>query len=273
MQWIKRSLSSVLLPDVDVIVIDNGSTDGTIDFIRNHFPDIELICSEKNIGFGAANNIGLRKAFNEKYDFVYLLNQDAWIFPDTLTEMIRASYNNPDFGILSPVQLSGDEKTPDSAFKRGCKKVLDNETHNAIVEVPFVMAAHWFIPLHALKKIGGFSPTFFHYGEDNNYIDRVKYHGYRVGVVTSAKGVHDRADRPLPREKELYLKDISNLIRLSNPNKGLFYNLLTSWFYACAFAIKSHTLSPVKGMARYLMRLKEIIRNRIQSQQVGAFLK
>ena len=85
MKWVDRclgSLSKSKIP-VDVIVIDNGSTDGTPDYIAEYFPEMKIVATGENHGFGRANNIGFRHAMKNGYEYVYLLNQDAWVFPDT----------------------------------------------------------------------------------------------------------------------------------------------------------------------------------------------
>lgn len=110
--WIDRCLGSLkasTLP-TDVIVIDNGSSDRTVDIIRNSYPGIRLITNHANLGFGKANNIGMQIALKEGYDAVFLLNQDAWIGQDTLEALARQSQLHPEFGILSPVHLNGSGK-------------------------------------------------------------------------------------------------------------------------------------------------------------------
>ena len=61
----------------DVLVVDNASTDGTAEYVREHFPECRLLACQDNLGFGQANNLGLESAVREGYEFVYLLNQDA----------------------------------------------------------------------------------------------------------------------------------------------------------------------------------------------------
>lgn len=79
--WMKRCLGSLRCSElpVDVVVIDNFSTDDTVQMIKKNYPEVRLICSNENLGFGRANNIGLRIALEENYDAAFLLNQDAWV--------------------------------------------------------------------------------------------------------------------------------------------------------------------------------------------------
>ena len=92
MKWIDRCLGSVYASGMpaDVIVIDNGSSDGTPEYVGKQFPEAVLISTGENHGFGKANNIGFSYALEKGYDYVYLLNQDAWIFPDTFSRLVDA---------------------------------------------------------------------------------------------------------------------------------------------------------------------------------------
>ena len=64
--------------------------------------------SAENLGFGRANNLGLQYALDNRYDYVYLLNQDAWIFPDTFETLVDISKRYPEYGIISPLQMNSD---------------------------------------------------------------------------------------------------------------------------------------------------------------------
>lgn len=276
MSWIKKCLDSVIFSntEADLFVVDNGSSDGTQNYICQHYPSINFFQSDHNLGFGAANNLGFEYAIQHKYDFVYLLNQDAWIFPDTLINLISASKNNPQYGILSPIQLSGDERTIESGFSK-CfpnKSFLSETNKDLVVEVKHVMAAHWLIPLNILYKVGGFSPTYLHYGEDWNFIDRVHYFGYKVGVACSAKSVHDRENRPTSLQKRNHLIQCNQLIRLSNINQCFLSCLIMSLVYEFYFFLKYPRIRILFQYFVILTNIKKILRNRDASKKAGAFL-
>ena len=80
-RWIDRCLNSLRQSEqqADVVVIDNASQDRTVSLIESRYPEVRLIKSKENLGFGRANNIGMKIALKEGYDAVFLLNQDAWI--------------------------------------------------------------------------------------------------------------------------------------------------------------------------------------------------
>ena len=110
LQWYERCLGSLqhsTIP-VDIMVIDNASQDGSADWIAAHYPEINLIRSDKNLGFGQANNIGMRYALDNGYDYVFLLNQDAWLHTkDCIERLVQAAENHPEYMIMSALWLYG----------------------------------------------------------------------------------------------------------------------------------------------------------------------
>lgn len=269
MAWAQRCLDSLRASSVrsDVLVVDNGSGDGSVAFIRENYPEVRLIENTSNDGFGAANNIGLRIACEEGYDYVYLLNQDAWLETDTLERLLAA--DDGKVGLLSPVQRSASGDL-DPNFRRKCGRYLE-KCHSEIVEVPFVMAAHWFLPRRAFTAVGGFSPVFRQYGEDDNYIDRLHYHGFRAVVVKSASAVHDRALRPEPREKRLRLKCIACVVRLSNPNKPFWLQLPLQMLMLVGMSVKNLSLVPLRFIPEFAKKSTSVRCSRKESMKPGAF--
>jgi len=199
-----RSLQNSDLP-VQVIVIDNASSDNTISYIQTNFPKVHLIVSEINIGFGQANNKGIAFALNQGADYVFLLNQDAWIEPNTISELINAQKKQPEYGILSPIHLNA-QKT---AIEKGLIIYLTTTRHTPnelisdfylglkkeIYDTNYVNAAAWLIPRNTIETVGGFDPLFFHYAEDDNYLSRVIFHGFKVGLVPKVTICHDTERR------------------------------------------------------------------------------
>lgn len=230
-KWAKRCYDSLRLSDspCDILTIDNGSTDGTLDYIRQHYPEVEIIETGENLGFGRANNIGLQRVIDEGYDYAYLLNQDAWIFPNTFSKLMSVHQENPEYGVLSPMQMTSDELHFDQKFlsntlryHQKSKPYLIEDLYfgrsKSVYDVSFVMAAHWLISRKCIEIVGGFSPTFPHYGEDDNYLNRCIFWKFKVGVVPSSRAVHDRADSNWSQMKSLYIYNyISCLSKASNP--------------------------------------------------------
>ena len=276
MKWVRKSLKSVeksTLP-ADVLVVDNGSTDGTLERIRKEFPAVRIRETGENLGFGAANNLGLRTALDEGYDFAYLLNQDAWLESDTLEKLVAA--HKPEWGILSPMQLDAHGRR-DRRFDKKCGKAVDAALrgyHNdlLVVEVPFVMAAHWLVSRRAIETVGGFSPAFRQYGEDDNWIDRLHWHKLFCGVVPAAQAVHDRAGRRLSREKKMQLKCIATVVKASDPNRDWRWVRIREVLELVGMGVKNLSAVPWKFIPELKRRFPELEKLREASVRRGAFL-
>lgn len=199
--WIDRCLKSLQQSSKPVIpiVVDNCSTDNTISYIRNYYPETIILPQSQNLGFGQANNLGMEYAMKHSATHILLLNQDAAIQENTLSKLLACDDGNH---ILSPIHLNGNGSHIDYLFYKG--SIIDNALDNDIVEdllirniksfydIKFANAACWMIPASFIVNIGGFNPLFFHYGEDNNYIQRIHYHKYGLRLVPNAFIYHDR---------------------------------------------------------------------------------
>lgn len=284
MSWIDKCLGSVLGASLksDLFVIDNGSKDGTIEHIKNKYPQIKFHESKSNLGFGKANNIGLQYAIDKGYDYVYLLNQDAWVMNDTFNVLINIVKSNPEIGIISPLQVQANMRKLDVNYNTGvlsyesCPKILSDALLGKLSDwyyVKDVMAAHWLISRECLLRIGGFSPSFPHYGEDINYLERVLYHGMKIAIATKTIGVHDREYRTETVKKQMYLdyirfiKDLSSPFEYSENKRGRYLRILLF------DVIKYHSIAPIKYLLKILFEMKKIQAYReISINQYTAFL-
>lgn len=195
-KWIEECLKSVLSSSIPVslIVVDNSSSDTTIDFIKTSFPDVILLEQKENLGFGKANNIGIAYALKQNPDFVFLLNQDAKIEKVTIETLIRISESNADLGILTPLHLNWLGNGLEFGFyneKLFSDLLLNQELKEFYLEDKFINASAWLLPVNTLNIVGGFDPIFFHYGEDVNYCQRVLFHGLKLVIVPKVKIFHD----------------------------------------------------------------------------------
>ena len=253
MAWLERCLGSVVASSVpgtqvDLFVVDNDSTDGSADFVEAHFPQARLTRCAENLGFTAANNLGFAYAMRKGYDYVYLLNQDAWLEEGALAALLDAAAAHPAYAVLSPLQLQADGLTLDPKFKKLISRERKSvEGAREIIPLPFVMAAHWLVPVKALQEIGTFAELFPLYGQDDNWCDRARFHGWKIGVVPSARAIHDRAARNESKDR-LIERNYYNtaLVRLADINHPLWL----SWLYVCLFtpvqALKYRSRAPFR---------------------------
>jgi len=231
-QWYDRcfqSLRQSSIP-VQIVVVDNASTDNTVSYIHSEFPEVYLIESKINLGFGQGNNKGLRYALDQGADYVFLLNQDAWIEPDTINELVRIYKENAEYGILSPMHLNADK----TALEKGLMHYiadyritttdLINDLYfgrtRDIYETQYVNAAAWLLPRKTLETVGGFDPIFFHYGEDDNYMLRIKYHGLKIGICPKICICHDTERREIQKTFIDLTSKNCLLVRFTDVNKN-----------------------------------------------------
>lgn len=226
MTWLSKCLESC--QPFNVIVVDNNSTDGTVAFIQKKFPEIILLQQKSNLGFGAANNVGIFYALKEGAEYVFLLNQDAYLKPNTIEELIKVHKTTTDFGILSPIHLNGDGTELEFDFSKYVsvnKELLYDAIKNSfskqIYDAPFVNAAAWLIPKTTIEKIGGFDPIFFHYGEDANYCQRIHFHNLKIGIVPKTYVLHDRDKKA----KQQMISGTKNLVYYERAYKQRFADI------------------------------------------------
>jgi GT2 family glycosyltransferase len=215
MDWIQKCIDSLLLslnPSA-IVVVDNFSTDHTVSFIQVNYPCIRLICLGRNLGFGQANNIGIELAREHGAQYYFLLNQDAWVERDTIGKLINLMKENRKVGVLSPLHLNGSGTDLDLYFKKYLQQsslgsflkntLVCKEPGKGLIRTRFVNAAAWMISVECLDKTGGFDPVFFHYGEDENYAQRVWKHGYEMAIHCDSRIYHDREQRIVAATREI----------------------------------------------------------------------
>jgi len=244
MQWIDKCIDSLIHSSIplNIIIIDNLSTDGTVDFVKHKYPTVEIVETGKNLGFGKANNIGITHAVKQNADYVFLLNQDAWVGLSTIDELIKIHKQNPEYGVLSPIHFNGKGDTLDYKFSLHCNATdcpgyvsdLVTSSLKQVYTINFVNAALWLISKDCLQKAGAFDPIFPHYGEDFDYINRIKYHGFKVGIAPSLTGFHDREERPYSEKRERIILQLWYLCILKDVRKSLFVGFLI----VCAYWIR-----------------------------------
>lgn len=266
-------------PEVKILAIDNCSTDNTISILKENFQHVKIIKTNTNLGFGKANNIGLKYALENKFEHVLLLNQDAWISEADVYKLIDIQKNNPDYYIISPLHFNGLGNNLDEGFSHYmnlyapelCNDAIVGKYSKDVYNSTFCNAACWLLSKKCLEEIGGFNPSFHHYGEDDNYLHRLFYHNKKLGIVPTCKCFHDRENRP---ENKTFFNDFSTkyrieiLIPLSNPNNKKIHKTELNLF-------KKYTKNLIKNLVKlkfdksffYFSLLQKLYVNRKQILQ------
>jgi N-acetylglucosaminyl-diphospho-decaprenol L-rhamnosyltransferase len=206
--WIEQCLASVR--DVPTIVVDNGSSDGTVELVRERFPAVQLIEAE-NRGLGAGWNIGLRVTESR---YVLLLNADAWLVADGLSRLLAFADSRPQAAIVAPRLLN-----PDGTLQRsvrgfptlwrlateyfGFRKLAPRSNamnafyaggfdHDAVREAEFVMGACLLVRRGAIDDVGLLDEDFFLFSEETDWCFRFWRAGWKVVFFPGAECIHVR---------------------------------------------------------------------------------
>lgn len=188
--------------NLEIIIVDNASTDNSIEVVRKKFPNITYILNESNLGFGKAHNIALKKAKNE---YLLILNPDSKILKGTLKHMLSFMEENPNVGAASAL-VEKEDGSMDLASHRGFPTPwasflyyvlgndslyhLKNRDLSKTHEVDSIVGAFFLTRKSILEKVGYFDEDYFMYGEDLDLCLRIKNAGYRVMYVPEVKILH-----------------------------------------------------------------------------------
>ena len=246
----------------DLYVFDNDSTDGSADFVASHFPQAKLVRSAENLGFSKANNLGFEWAIRKGYDYVYLLNQDAWLEEGALETLVAAAESQPDYAVLSPLQMTDGYHALDAQFSKAAR--VCERAESPVFSIMRVMAAHWLVPVAALKELGPFEEEMFpFYGQDDDWCQRARYAGWKVGVVPEARAVHDRAAREEPLERTVFRNYYTgSLVRLCNVNRPLWERFAFVCLFTLVKAVKYRSFLPFKYFRQICRQMTAVRKHR-----------
>ena len=202
-----------------IILVDNASTDGSVEAIRKQFPALKIIQAETNLGFAGGTNLGIRYALAQQADWVFLLNNDTIVAPDMFSALARAVKNEPEYGIVAPlifysdapeiIWSAGDRLIPGTLATRHLYHGKEKPVNlPSLIPVDFVTGCAMLIKSEVLQRIGLFDTSLFMYGEEVDLVWRARLAGYPTGCATQAHMQHKVArsanrDRPLARYRRI----------------------------------------------------------------------
>jgi hypothetical protein len=206
--WIERPLESLRGTGAEVIVVDNGSSDGTVDIVREKFPQARVV-EQENRGFGAGNNAGMRLGSGR---YFLLLNPDAWLAEGALERLVAFADEHPEAAVVGPRLLN-----PDGSLQRSVRgdptpwrlateyfflrKVAPRThalnalfgagfDHESVREADYLFGACLLVRREAVDSVGGFDEEFFLMSEEVDWAYRFRQAGWKVLFYPEAEVYH-----------------------------------------------------------------------------------
>jgi hypothetical protein len=192
-----RSIERVKYPNFSVILVDNASSDGTVEYVKDKFPSVKIIANSENLRFAGGNNVGIKYALERNADYVLLLNNDTEVAPDFLPELVRAAENDKSIGIAGPkiyyyegnkmIWFAGGKVE----FWKGWISHIgirepDYGQYDFAREVDYITGCCMLVKREVIEKIGKLDESFFIYGEDADWSLRASRAGYSLVYVPSS---------------------------------------------------------------------------------------
>ena len=192
-----ESLEKIDYPNHDVIVVDNGSTDGSVAAMTHRFPRLEIIETGRNLGFAEGNNTGIRVALDRGADYVFLLNNDTIVHPSLLRELLAAAERCPDGGIFCAKIFYHAEPTriwyggakwfeESMRFRHFYEERQIRADERGVAAVDYACGCALLVKSPVLRKVGLLDPKFFLTYEDTDLCFRARRAGFACYYVPAA---------------------------------------------------------------------------------------
>ncbi len=194
---------------LEIIVVDNASSDGSPELIRAHFPEVKLIETGANLGFAKANNLGLKIAAGR---YIALINSDVNVAADCLSTLLQYMEQSPTIGLIGPRMMGAKGEVRRSTMKfpnlwDGFVRAMALDTlfkgtglfrgflnfdlnFEQVQDVDVLNGWFWMTRREAVQQVGGLDEQFFMYGEDMDWCQRFHKAGWRVVFFPEAESIH-----------------------------------------------------------------------------------
>jgi len=186
---------------LQIVVVDNGSTDGTVQVIAERHPGVMVLENGQNLGFAQGNNVGIRHVLQAGPDYLLLLNNDTVVDPPMLRELLAASESDPAIGVVGPKMLYFDR--PDLVWCAGnaidwrtgvATRLGADQADDPLDQTPrdadYITACAICLRRQVIEQIGLLDPRFFIYYEEADWCVRARAAGWRIVYVPRARLWH-----------------------------------------------------------------------------------
>jgi len=257
-----QSLKKISYPNIEIIIVDNASPDGNPDIVKEEYPDIIYIKSDKNLGFAGGNNLGFNVA---KGKYILMLNNDTEVEAGFLEPLVEKMESDPKIGIVSPkirfynkpdtLQYVGYEPINPITQRGGAKGFGEKDTgqYEVDAEASYGHGAAMMIPMSVIKEVGLMADIFFLYYEELDWAHRIRNAGYKIFYVHNSLIYHKESISTGGRISSLraYYMTRNRILYLRRNFSGITF--LLALLYQMFIAIPKNTVTNViKGGPKFI---------------------
>ncbi|MEW5871901.1 MAG: glycosyltransferase [Chloroflexota bacterium] len=190
-----QSLHAIQTPELTIVLVDNGSTDGTPGNVRRDFPEVQVIENGQNLGVPAGYNVGFQYALQNEATYILMLNNDTVVAPDMLDLLLQQAKKDPQAGIVMPTVLYyGSQNqiwSSGGRYRRFPPAILYREKGSKAYQteirlIEYAPGCGLLIHRRAFERAGLFDPGFFFLWDDWDFSERVRAHGLHIWLAPEA---------------------------------------------------------------------------------------
>lgn len=210
------SLQNISYDQMDIVLVDNGSTDGSGERLKSEYPEVNTVLLDENTGFGGGNIVGIRKALDRECDYVWVLNNDVLVLDDdsdVLSNLVCIMEQNEKLGVVTPTVMNYpetdeiwfkqgyiDSKTAHAGHKQNRKWFLNplqllednksNITNDRILYNDYIPFCSALVQTEIFKNVGLYPEKYFLYYGDADFCIQISKKGYKIGTDTQSQIHH-----------------------------------------------------------------------------------
>jgi len=197
-----QSVLEIDFPNHEVTVVDNGSQDGSVEYIKERFPELTVIETGANLGYAGGNNKGISYALSKDFDYVFILNNDTVVDQSILDRFIEASKDNPEAGVFGAkiyylsepqkIWFAGSTYVPKYALfaSDGFGKTDEQYDQNEVKEIGYACGCAMLVKAEVFRKIGLLEEKYFLNWEEIDFCTRAKKASFQCVIVPEAHVWH-----------------------------------------------------------------------------------
>ncbi len=252
---------------IEVLVVENASEDGTARLVREEFPDVRLIENATNVGFARACNQGLRRARGR---YIMLLNSDTEFCADVLGPLLRRLDAHPEVGAAGPRLIYPDGRTQHYSAARAKSllgtlaqysiprrreiplylKPLDPSPSGPLYETESISGAAMIVRREVLETVGLLDEGFFLYGEDADWLLRMRGAGYKIACAPDLVLLHHHGASSRQNEQRREIEAVKSNLRYFAKHGGRLHVLLFRLGLAVILILRALSLDLARALSR-----------------------